>query len=128
MILPEQKPLKITCPVCERKTKLFVLKFLETYDVPKEEMEMLKNAGDIVPPYMEKPLYNLLCTRVKPDLNSTMNPTISKIKSHRIGLFQKRCTLSDLVARVFLYYFIDHEKQLAGLTFRIGKEVQYDTK
>ena len=118
--------LKIICPVCEKSTELITLKFLEINDVPKEELDVLENSDDLVMPEMSKPMYNLLCTTIKPDLSTTMAPTISRIKSHRIGLLNKRCSLSDLTARVFLYYFIDHKKQLAGFTYRIGKPLQYD--
>ena len=118
--------LKIICPVCEKSTELITLKFLEINDVPKEELEVLENSDDLVMPEMSKPMYDLLCATIKPDLSTTMAPTISRIKSHRTGLLKKRCSLSDLTARVFLYYFIDHKKQLAGFTYRIGKPLQYD--
>src|SRR3989304_7467079 len=105
--------LKIICPVCEKSTELITLKFLEINDVPKEELEVLESSDDLVMPEMSKPMYDLLCATIKPDLSTTMAPTISRIKSHRTGLLKKRCSLSDLTARVFLYYFIDHNIQFA---------------
>ena len=120
--------LKIICPVCKKSTELITLKYMETEDVPAEELEILENSDDLIQPDMTERIYHVVC-HSRPNQTSSMSPTISRIKSHSIGLFKKRCVLSNLTARVFLYFYIDHEKQLAGYTFLIGKPLpNYDTK
>ena len=114
--------LKIECPDCKRNTQLIDLEFPK---VTEKDNEIAKaNLKTLV--WTEASLeqsrafYDIL-TRTIPE--STIILTISRIKSHNTGLFKERCSMSDKVFKVYHYYAIDHAKQMAKSTFRLGEEM-----
>ena len=124
MALSLTTDLVIFCPACKTKTKPVLIKILEGND--REEDEEEKHHADILlPPKMSNHLYGVFCHEMTPKLQDSCRiATISRIPSHVKGVFFKKpCVLSDRMFRVFYYFHIDHEKQSAGMTFLIGKEV-----
>lgn len=112
--------LKIVCTICKRKTKLTALKFLDD-DESKEYLNKISSdTSDMINPEFSKADYHAFKNIIKNDHTSI---TISKIHPHKIGLFKENCIMSNKIFKVAFYYFINHEKQLAGVTFRIGEEV-----
>lgn len=117
--------IKIECPKCKRETKLIALKFLNDEEA-KNDLKMFSSiTDDMVTPEFSRGLYVLLKDKIKQD---TINITISKIASHKIGLFKEECKTSNKVFKVANYYFMNHDKQVAGYTFRLGYEINYSVE
>lgn len=114
--------LKIECPVCKRNTELIDLEFPKATEkdnlMAKTSLETL--VWTEMSPEQSRAFYNIL-TRTIPE--STITLSISRIKSHSTGLFKERCSISDKVFKVYHYYVIDHTKQIARSTFRLGEEI-----
>ena len=100
--------------------------FLKDYDPTDEEMKEARNAFGKIPPEISKGIYKALCKSIGPDIETGIIPTISRIKSHKLGLFKDRCTMSDGEFIVFLFRFVNHKTQLAGFTFRVGKQIKFN--
>ena len=117
------EPIQIICPVCSKVTHLFILKNLEK-DVDMKDEDELKIAKNRYPPEMSKSTYDMISQKIRSNVSSGIITTISKIKSHRTGLFKEQCKLSGRIFKIFFYLFMDHEKKLGGFTFHIDREIE----
>jgi hypothetical protein len=117
--------LTISCPVCERKTDMIHLKFPKATE---KDIEIAKSNPDTLvwtelSPEQSRAFYKLLTTQIENNLPNVIFPTISRIKSHNLGLFKEKCSMSDKVFKVYHVIVLIHEKQMAQSTFRIGEEI-----
>ncbi len=117
------KSFKIICPHCEKEAELIILKYLDD-EYKKDYTVELKDASERLPPEMTKKAYKLVSHLIRNNVASSIIPTISRIKSHKIGLFKDRCIISERTFKILIYLFMDHEKQIAGFTFHIASEVK----
>ena len=113
--------IRIECPVCKRQTTITELKFLNDEESKEDLKKFSSNTDDMIAPKLTKSFYQgLLKDQIK---ENTVSISISKIGSHRIGLLRKYCVYSNKMFKVAFYNFMDHEKKVAGFTFRIGEEI-----
>lgn len=113
---------KITCPVCEKTTDVIILKHLNK-DEHKEELDNLTNNNDMGSLEMTQLFYDVFQNKFQN--GKTIDYVIGKIKSHKLGLFDKQCSISNKTFKIILYYFVNHKEKLGGFTFRMGKEIKY---
>ncbi|MGH2612184.1 MAG: hypothetical protein ACRDFB_03935 [Rhabdochlamydiaceae bacterium] len=114
---------KIECPSCKRQTTLSALKYFNDGESKEDLKKFSSNTDDMITPKFTKVLYHALLKDQIKDSSTTI--IISKIGTHKIGLFKENCINSNKMFKVAFYTFMDHEKKVAGFTFRIGEEI-YD--
>lgn len=117
--------IKIECPFCKRETEMFHLEYPK---VTEKDIEIAKaNPETLVwtemSPKQSSAMYRLMIHYIDKNLPSTIYTTISRIKSHNIGLFKEKCITSDKVFKIYNVLIVDHEKQNVRMTFRIGDEI-----
>ena len=111
--------------MCKKNTVLVPLKFLDQTELTEEDVKILEKTGDMPTPKMTRVFYLAMKSELGNNIPSTniMN-TISRIKPHNKGLFKDQCNASNKVFLVFVYLLMNHEKQEAGSTFRISREIK----
>ena len=113
--------LEIFCPFCEQKTRLIQLSDYEADQKNPIDAENLSYNEEWGSPEMSKEAYNSFKTIMMKDTRKFM-PIIAKFESHGNGK-NENCLKSNKVFKVFFYFFIDHENQTAGYTFRVIQEI-----
>lgn len=115
----------IFCPVCETKTELIRLEHYEVDQKNPADMENLNKDYDLVYPEMTKATYDII-KDMSGDRTTLFFAMIAKIESHKKGLSKENCDFSNQVYKVFIYFFIKHETQTAGWTFRLIEKIPND--
>ncbi len=113
--------LEIICPFCEQKTRLIQLSDYEVDRKNPADTENLSYNEEWGSPEMSKETYDSFKTIMKGESKKFM-PIIAKFKSHN-NEKNKNCSESNKVLKVFFYFFIDHENQTAGFTFRVIQKI-----
>lgn len=118
---------KISCPFCNKSTKLVFLKTLETtekdFEIAKAKPETLNwqelSSEQLTGVYVT-------FTSINSNLPSSVvhiASAVSRIEPHKTGLFKGNCSMSDKIFKVYYYFVVDHTKQIAQFTFRIAEEI-----
>ncbi len=111
--------LPLFCPECNQ---LMVLNNLDTYPIDEEIQYELDHTEDLKSPNSwSENLYNEYVKIIGDDSVVTKSPPYkSHVESH-VESHSNQCSISDKDVVVIYYYFLDHEKRLGGMSFRIVK-------
>ena len=115
----------IFCPYCETKTELIRLEHYEVDQKNPVDVEDLNKDYDLVYPEMTKATYDVIKDIVD-NRTALFFARIAKIESHKKGSSKENCDYSNKVYKTFNYFFINHENQTAGFTFRLIEEIPND--
>lgn len=114
----------IICPICQKETEIIPQKYLDKNEY-KEELKIFENnKDDMIIPQMNSENYKSFQNGGIKDEHTRLY-IIGKIKSHKLGMFDKKCIVSDRSFKILLYFFLNHNEKLGGMTFRFGEEVTY---
>ncbi len=121
--------LDIECPQCKKSTTMILLNPIEIDEKNYFEKKALQNTNDLVLPEMTNIGYKIIKENGRDEIiDDSFSCEIVKFGKHEVGgMFSDYCATSESTLKVYLYYFVDHEKKLGGFTFRIiehMKEVQ----
>jgi tetratricopeptide (TPR) repeat protein len=120
--MEKENELKITCPKCNRDTTMTQIQYYQIDKKNYADNYSLNNTDDQIEPEMSKMMYEILKDTCKEEITTTGQ--IAIIGKHRVGgLLSKPCDMSEKFTKVFMYYFMDHENQLGGFTFRMIEEM-----
>jgi tetratricopeptide (TPR) repeat protein len=99
---------------------------IEIDDQNHFEKIALQNTGDLTYPEMSPIIYKKIMEQASDKFeNQQVNCVIVKFGKHKVGgIFSDSCQSSESSLKIHSYYFVDHEKQLGGYTFRIIENMQ----
>ena len=117
---------KIQCPNCKNSINMTHLKQIEMDTQNYFEDIALKNPDDLICPKMTNNMYKIIIKQTNSKFKKQqINCLIVKFGKHKVGgIFSNFCQTSESILKIYLYYFIDHEKKLGGYTFRIIENMQ----
>jgi len=117
---------KIQCPQCKKNTTMTHVEQIEIDDQNHFEKIALQNTGDLTYPEMSPIIYKKIMEQASDKFeNQQVNCVIVKFGKHKVGgIFSDSCQSSESSLKIHSYYFVDHEKQLGGYTFRIIENMQ----
>ena len=118
--------IKIQCPQCKKNTIMTHVEQIEIDTQNHFEKIALQHTEDLIRPEMTPTIYKKIMEQATDKFEKQqINSVIVKLGKHKVGgIFSDFCQTSESTLKIYSYYFVDHEKQLGGYTFRTIENMQ----